>query len=82
MAVEKLQMKSCLTSLVTREMQNKTSGTYHCIHIGMLQVKSLPVQVCPKHVLKLVLPTSAHKNVQWFTNFGKVSENVKYTMTI
>lgn len=82
MAVEKLHMKSCLTSLVTREMQNKTTRTYHYIHIGMLQVKSLPVQACPKHVEELGLPTSVHENVQWFTNFGKVSENVNYTMTI
>ena len=63
-------MKRCSTSLATREMQVKTTGSYNLTTNRMVVIKMTKVG---KNVKRLGPLYTAGRNVKWCSCFGKWS---------
>ena len=64
-------MKRCSTSLITREMQIKTTMRYHFTQVRMPSLKSLQITNAREGVEKKESSYTVGGNISWYSHYGK-----------
>ena len=67
----KKHMKSCSTSLIIREMQNKTTMRYHLTLVRMAIIKNLQTVNAGEGVGKRKPSYAVDGNVNWYNRYGE-----------
>ena len=64
-------VKRCLTSLIIREMQIKTTMRYHLTPVRMAIIKSLQITNAREGVEKMERSYTVGGNISWCNNYRK-----------